>query len=63
VQDAVDRRFYRARYDAARILDAFTSRLRDEVELSAVRGELLSATDRTVRPAHASVWLRGDIAR
>ena len=59
VQDAVDRRFYRARYDAARTLDAFSARLRNEVEIESVRSDLLGAVDATVRPSHASVWLRG----
>lgn len=59
VQDAVDRRFDRSRYNAARMLDAFADRLRDEVDLDALRGGLLSAVERTMAPAHASVWLRG----
>ena len=57
LQAAVDRRFYRQKYDAERMLDAFSARLRDEVDLDAVRRDLIDAVERTVRPAHASVWL------
>jgi hypothetical protein len=58
VQNAIDRRFDRSRYDAARTLDLFADRLRDEVDLDALRGELVAAVNRTMGPTHASVWLR-----
>ncbi len=58
VQRGVDRRFYRSGYDAARTLDSLALRLRDQVDVDALRGELLSAVRDTMQPAHASLWLR-----
>ena len=57
-QDAVDRRFYRTRYNAARTIDAFAARLRDEIDLSTLEREVLAVVDRTVKPVRASLWLR-----
>jgi hypothetical protein len=58
VQQAVDRRFFRSRYNAARTLDVFAEELRNEVELEAVRAHLLGAVSQTMSPTHASLWLR-----
>jgi len=59
LQRLVDRRFNRARYDADATVAAFQLKLREAVELEAVRRELLDAVNRAVEPAHTSVWLRG----
>jgi hypothetical protein len=58
IQHVVDHRFNRARYDAEAVTDAFTRTLRDAIELDTVSGGLAEVVDRTVRPAHVSLWIR-----
>ena len=58
VQQTVDRRFNRRRYDAARTVEAFSTRLREQVDLGSLSSELLAVVDQTVQPTTASLWLR-----
>ena len=54
----VDRRFNRRRYDAAKTIEAFSARLREQVDLDTLTGELLAVTHHTVEPTTSSLWLR-----
>jgi hypothetical protein len=58
VQQAVDRRFNRRRHDAARIIEGFGARLRDQVDLDTLTTDLLAVVDQTIQPTQASLWLR-----
>ena len=63
VQAAVDRRFNRRRHDAAQMIEAFGGRLRDQVDLTTLTGELLGVVDQTMQPSQASLWLRPSVGR
>ncbi len=60
IQQLIDRRFYRRKYDAARVMADFSATLRQEVDLDQLREQLVAVVQETMQPTHVSLWVRTD---
>ncbi len=58
IQDAIDRRFFRKKYNAQQVLAKFAITARDETDLDALTAELVRVVDETLQPEHVSIWLK-----
>ena len=58
IQHAVEHRFYRDKYDANHTLEAFTSRMREHIDIDALNDEMIAVVTETLQPSHATIWLR-----